>query len=433
VERSRRAVLPLTTLGPLPSFVRLKSIVYNPTSTAGRTLINMSPNAQLERLARWLALSAILSTVILVLHYRKAPANNWTHAVFAAAPFLLTLGHNAYFAVRWLQRRSTILRKRSDGANAWPTEPLFSSVSERNRLLQAALAALFLQLTWGWTVLLNKGVLSLRWPEDIEGMVLTAAYWLELVAAFYTIGCMGVVHTLEDRILCAHAHERNCKRCYAQERNCEDQPTLPTRPRVHPIRVLVPSMIFAAILSNIAYRPQSISSAGQMWLGAFAVISALAVVHRAYFILRILYAAHRRGASAPAWPLSPFVPNGWERALYVGGNIFFFKFYCFAAAFMFSEGGAALGHGPLGRFIFAIFCGLLIVDGVAAVSGVKMDKIERKARCQSEGHKWKCIRIGCNAVQTTGRASELADIEKKVGGNLGEEVCLPCGQVASVS
>jgi hypothetical protein len=373
-------------------------------------------------MARLLSFSAALSIVILVLHFREAAVNHWTRALFATAPVVFTLGHNIYFLVRYLQRRSTILQQRADGTNVWPIEPLFPGASERNHLLTLGVAALYFHFVWGWAVLPKKGVFNLRWAEDVEGIALTASYWLEIVVAFYILRCATTIRTIEDGVLCAHAHRRTCKKCHLRERDCAAPLVAPTRLRVPPIRVLIPSLVFAAIFANVAYRHHSASQESQVWFYAFAVTSALAVVHRAYFILRILYISCRRGADAPAWPFSPFIPSTRERALYAVGNASFFELYCYATVMVASEGWAFLRQGLLERFMLVTLGGLLVVDGVAVVFGIKMDKAERRAQCISEGHEWKCTRLGCKADHAADSPSELGNVEEKIGGNLEEKV-----------
>jgi hypothetical protein len=301
-----------------------------PTRQKNKCRLRMGSDAPVQCMARWLSFSAMLSATILLLHHCDVIANHGKHIVIATVPFLLTLGHNIYYLVRYFQRRSAVAQIRADGTDVWPTEPLILSALERDRLIMTFPAALFLQLAWGWMALPMKGVFNLWWPEDIYGMLLTAVYWLEPLVTFYTFGCMSVVHNMEDSALCTQVHKRKCKKCGILEREREAQPAFPARPRVPPVLVLIPSMILAAVFMNLEYRRLSINQQEQALFYVFAIVFPSALVHRAYFILRILYATHRRDAKAPAWPFSPLMSTR-QQSNYTTGNIIFLQFYCLAA------------------------------------------------------------------------------------------------------
>jgi hypothetical protein len=355
------------------------------------------------RLALWLSISAILSAAIIVLHACTIQGLSPALLVFAI-PSYFTLALSGIYLVRLYQRRAAQAE--------WPTTRLFPEDSPRLHSTTIALLAFAIQVVYGQLQLPSQGVRNLRWPEDVVAMALVAVYWLELVTSFIVFAHFASARTAEDKVRCAGGeHEMFCKKCKYFERNMHKRDPLPTRLRIHPIRMLVPSMILAATLAYTLQVPPSVSPGIQSFLQAYAVVAALAVVHRAYFIIRAQLASLRPQADTPAWPATPMWSRKWERVVYTVGCVVSFELYLFAAGTAATEHWAFWRQGPMEQVAGACLAGLVVLDGALFFHALKMDNVERAARCVSDGHAWKCTRLGCKDQAKV--ADQISDVKEK--------------------
>jgi hypothetical protein len=363
------------------------------------------------RLALPLLLLAILSTVTAVLHVVVEP----TFESLDSLPFIpaMTAVYSGDYLVRYLRRRAEVKREMLAGGDAWPVAQLFPGPREHPLHPQLALLSLLYNILSFQDM--PKDVVNMRWLTNISTIALIASYVMGLVANGVVLIQARHVVRAEDNVRCAEAHAMQCSRCSAlpgQLVTLPTQPTLhPTQPALHPTHVLIPTIALTAALLYTMQAP--LNAYGPRVFTAWAALPAFALLYHIYLLLRIQTAARRQAA---AWPAVSIVPV--KVMVYLAGHIVLCWIYLVGAIVVLKLAAGEVREAPM-----PVLClgALVLVHFAGAAAGLQMAKVQVRARCEREGHAWKCTRW-CSVPQVQAASGQAALADSKMAS---EKVCLP--------
>jgi hypothetical protein len=352
------------------------------------------------RLALPLLLLAILSTVTTVLHVVIEPT-------FESLPFIpaTTAVYSGYYLVRYLRRRAEVKREMLAGGDAWPVAQLFPGPSEHPLYPRLALISLIYNILSLHDM--PKDVVNMRRPTDISTIALIASYVMGLVANGVVLIQARHVVRAEDNVRCAEAHAMQCSRCSALPGQLI---TLPTQPALHPTHVLIPAIALTAALLYTMQAP--LTTYGPRVFTAWAALPAFALLYQIYLLLRIQTTARRQAATGPAVPIVP-----GKMMVYLAGHIVLCEFYLVGVMVVFKLAYGEVREAPMPALCLGA---LVLVHFAGAAAGLQMAKLQVRARCEREGHAWKCTRW-CSVPQDQQAGAQVAFADGKMES---EKVCL---------
>jgi hypothetical protein len=356
------------------------------------------------RLALPLLLLAILSSVTAVLRVVVEP----TFESLDSLPFIpaMTAVYSGYYLVRYLRRRAEIKCEILAGGDAWPVAQLFPGPREHPVHPQLALLSLICNIFSFQDM--PKTVVNMRWPTDIFTIALIASYVIGLVANGVVLIQARHVVRAEDNVRCAEAHAMQCSRCSALPGQVI---TLPTRPALHPTHVLIPTIALTAALLYTMQAP--LNAYGPRVFTACAALPAFALLYHIYLLLRIQTAARRQAAT---WPAVPIIPG--KMMVYLAGHIVLCEFYLVGAMVVLKLAYGEVREAPMPALCLGA---LVLVHFAGAAAGLQMAQVQVRARCEREGHAWKCTRW-CSVPQNQEASGQAALTDSKMAS---EKVCLP--------
>lgn len=350
------------------------------------------------RLALGLVPASILSTTLCALFFtvERDPVS-YGFILFA----LLISIFDVYYLVRYLQRRNTLTRDALDGGNAWPDVPLFSGEWEQDLHFRGALTVVWMHFIAGPNILSEKPAMDLRWSEDKLAIALAGTYWLGLLSHVAVLIQAIIVRKREDKVLCATAHRMRCKNCKVFEEKLGEQAAFPTRLPLHPARVLL-SSLFVSVIFLYAIQKKFDFNDEKLYL--LSIIPSLSILHHLFFLSRLRRFSRRKNSS-PSWPATPIFARKWEAMAYIIGLLLLFVVQVPAMILVAEENQLTFWReGSVEIIIGLSYILATIILATGMVFGVIMITAEARAKCERDGHEWKCSRL-CTLDEEAGQAT----------------------------